>query len=168
MTYDTNVVLTITFFFSVNENIRIMQMSAGVDISMAVTTTGDVFAWGKTDGGRNGLGMSSGIVTVPRRVVMLCSSGESVKAVDVDCGYVHSIVVALNGTIHVCGYVGIDGEEDGASEETNAGKPLQVPNFNIWHRLAAPTAQVKSQERWKKYGKYELKGRSKMLGEMER
>lgn len=151
-----------------NENIRIMQMSAGVDISMAVMTTGDVFAWGKTDGGRNGLGMSNGIVTVPRRVVLPCSNGESVKAVDVDCGYVHSIIVALDGTIHVCGYVGIDGEDDGASEEADAGKPLQVPDFNIWHRLAAPRAHVKSQERWKKYGKYELKGRSKMLGEMDR
>jgi alpha-tubulin suppressor-like RCC1 family protein len=151
------------FFYAVNEDIKIMQMSAGVDISMAVTTTGDVFAWGKTDGGRNGLGMSNGIVSVPRRVVIPCSSGESVKAVDVDCGYVHSIIVALNGTIHVCGGVGIDGEDDGGSEDADKGKPLEVPNFNIWHRLAEPKADVKVEERWKKYGKYELKGRSKML-----
>lgn len=42
---------------------------------------------------------------------------------------------------------------------------MQVPNFNIWHRLAEPKAHVVKAERWKKYGKYELKGRSKMLTE---
>ena len=153
-----------------NEDVKIMQMSAGVDISMAVSTTGDVYAWGKTDGGRNGLGMSSGFVTVPRRVFVKSSTGEHVKAVDVDCGYVHSIIVALNGTIHICGGVGIDGADDGQKEgtEAEAGRPIQVPDFNIWHRLPEPKEQKAKAERWKKYGKYELKGRSKMLGETEK
>ena len=87
------------------------------------------------------------------------------KAVDVHCGYVHSSIVALNGSIHVCGGVGIDGEDDRGSEEADKGKPLKVPNFNIWHRLAEPKADVKVDERWKKYSKYELKGRSKMHDE---
>jgi len=151
----------------VNEGVKIMQMSAGVDISMAVSTTGDVYSWGKTEGGRNGLGMASGIVTIPRHVALRSSTGESLKAVDVDCGYVHSIIVALNGTIHVCGGVGIDGEADGQKEttEAEAGRPVQVPDFNIWHRLPEPKVQQAKAERWKKYGKYELKGRSQMLGE---
>jgi alpha-tubulin suppressor-like RCC1 family protein len=33
-----------------------MQISAGVDMSMAVSTAGKVFSWGKADGGRIGVG----------------------------------------------------------------------------------------------------------------
>jgi hypothetical protein len=85
--------------------------------------------------------------------------GEEVKAVDVECGYVHSMVVSLNGTIHQCGDVGLDGQADGARI---SGDPEQVEDFNIWHRIPEPKEQVKT-EKWKKYGKYEVKGRQKML-----
>jgi hypothetical protein len=37
-------------------------------------------------------------------------------------------------------------------------------NFNIWHRIPEPKDEVKK-ERWKKLGKYEVKGRTKMLSE---
>lgn len=156
----------------VNESVKIMQMSAGVDMSMAVSTTGDVYSWGKTAGGRNGLGMASGTVTIPRKVVLQSpSTGDVVKAVDVDCGYVHSAIVALDGTFYICGGVGIDGEADGQEEvpsEVDAGRPRRVPDFNIWHRLPEPKIQQAKAERWKKYGKYELKGRSAMLGEAKK
>ena len=33
---------------------QVIQMSAGVDMSMAVTSSGQVFSWGKTKGGRIG------------------------------------------------------------------------------------------------------------------
>jgi alpha-tubulin suppressor-like RCC1 family protein len=188
-----------------DDNIKIHQMSAGVDISMAVTTCGDVYSWGKMDGGRIGLGLSKNNVTIPRRVVLSNNTPNSTgqvrshflsqKAVDVECGYVHSIIVGLNGTIHLCGGVGVDGEADGQSQQeeqptlqksyndddldkngnsaTNgntttttattvntAGRPVQVPDLNIWHRLPEPTEFIK-REKWKKLGKYEVKGRSK-------
>jgi alpha-tubulin suppressor-like RCC1 family protein len=143
-----------------DENIRIMQFSAGVDMSMAVSTKGDVYAFGKTDGGRIGLGLQQARVTIPRKVPLSCG-GKPVKAVDVECGYVHSVVVGLNGTIHVCGGVGVEGEADG---QNGSGFPEQEPDFNIWHRIREPKEQVKT-ERWKKYGKYEVKGRQKMLTE---
>jgi len=155
----------------VNNNIKIMQMSAGVDMSMVVTTTGDVYSWGKADSGRLGHRVS-GIIQTPRHVILSDSTGEKLKAIDVDCGYVHSIIVALNGTIHQCGGVGIDGKADGQQEgelvETDRGKPVEVPNFNICHKVPEPQAKVIKQERWKKYGTYELKGRSKMLSEKAR
>lgn len=99
-----------------------MQMSAGVDISMAVSTTGDVYAWGKTDGGRIGLA-GTGAVSIPRRV-FACSpdDGVPIKAVDVDCGYVHSLIVGLNGTIHMCGGVGVNGADDGQQKEQEVSK----------------------------------------------
>jgi alpha-tubulin suppressor-like RCC1 family protein len=87
----------------VDYNIRIMQISAGVDMSMAVDTKGNVYAWGKTDGGRIGLGMSKLQVTLPRRVSVTNPEGAPVKCVDVECGYVHSVIVGLDGTLHMCG-----------------------------------------------------------------
>jgi alpha-tubulin suppressor-like RCC1 family protein len=136
-----------------------MTMSAGVDMSMAVTTTGEVYAWGKTDGGRLGLGYEVKRVRIPKRVEQITSDGKPIKAVDVDCGYVHSIVVGLNGTIHVTGSVGINDQNDG---ETGFGIPSQVDDFNIWHRIPEPKETVKT-ERWQKYGTYKVQGRRKML-----
>jgi alpha-tubulin suppressor-like RCC1 family protein len=141
-----------------DSNIKIMQFSAGVDMSMAVSAKGDVYSFGKTDGGRIGLGLQQSRITTPQKVPITCC-GMAIKAVDVECGYVHSVVVGLNGTIHVCGGVGVEGEADG---QHGLGIPDQIPNFNIWHRLKEPKEQVNT-ERWKKYGKYEVKGRQKMM-----
>jgi len=78
--------------------------------------------------------------------------------------------VGLDGTLYEAGGVGVDGEADGQRSsdspgETNAGKPRQVADFNIWHRVPEPKETLTKQERWKKFGKYEVKGRSKMMNE---
>lgn len=141
------------------QNIKVIQMSAGVDMSMAVSTNGTVYAWGKTDQGRIGLGLKSHRITMPRQVRMK-SGDQVVKAVDVECGYVHSMIVGLDGTIYQCGSVGLDGQADGLN---SSGEPTQVSDFNIWHRVPEPKERIKTGERWKKYGKYEVKGRQKMM-----
>lgn len=149
---------------------KIMQISAGVDLSMAVSTDGCVYSWGKADGGRLGLPKTRGIVNTPRVVQVETKAGNQIKAIDVECGYVHSLIIGLDGTLHQCGGVGIDGAEDGQQEEVdemNLGKPVQIKDFNIWHRMPEPKAAVKQKERWKKYGKYELQGRSKMMANRE-
>ena len=170
-----------------DERIRILQMSAGVDISMAVTTKGDTYAWGKTEGGRIGLGLRANEVTIPRKVEVSYPDGRPFKAVDIECGYVHSIIVGLDGTIHMCGGVGVEGEADGQAAQSSQeeerrgigglfrreqdeedgnprrGLPLPVEYFNIWHRLPEPKEEVAKKEKWKKYGKYEVRGRSRMM-----
>jgi alpha-tubulin suppressor-like RCC1 family protein len=150
------------------DHVRIRQMSAGVDISMAVSTTGTVYSWGKADGGRIGLGLARTEVLLPRKVSVLSTEGAPVKAVDVECGYVHSLIVGLDGTLHMCGSVGIEGEADGIQQKgddpIDAGRSSQISNFDIWHRIPEPKEQVKK-ERWKKFGKYEVKGRTKMMSE---
>lgn len=152
--------MRITYFDT--EKIKIMQMSAGVDVSMAVSTTGDVYAWGKTDGGRIGLGLKNLRVLLPRQV-KLGPGVESIKAVDVECGYVHSLIVGLNGTVYQCGDVGLDGTADSAK---SVGEPTLVDGFNIWHRVPEPKEFVKvNTGRWKKYGQYEIKGRQKMMSD---
>jgi alpha-tubulin suppressor-like RCC1 family protein len=145
---------------------RITQMSAGVDMSMAVDNQGQVYAWGKMDGGRIGLGLERKSVTIPRQVPVSSVDGESIKAIDVECGYVHSLIVGIDGSIHLCGGVGIEGADDGQVEDNSmdatVGKPRQVPNLNIWQRVIEAKEAVKK-ERWSKYGKYTVKGRTKML-----
>lgn len=137
-------------------DIQVMQMSAGVDISMAVTTSGDVFSWGKSNGGRIGLTDLSKNVEIPRKVVLpeTCS-----KAVDVECGYVHSLIAAVDGAVYQCGAVGTDGADDGITDKLSDGRPCLLRDFNIWHRVAEPKQLIAKTERWKKYGTYEVKGR---------
>jgi hypothetical protein len=47
---------------------------------------------------------------------------------------------------------------------TTVGRPRQVADFNIWHRVPEQKEHVKK-EKWKKLGKYEVKGRAKMMTE---
>ena len=116
-----------------NQKLRIMRISAGVDISMAVATTGETYSWGAMKGGRIGLGLASNHVSLPRRVSILSETGSPLKAVDVDCGYVHSLIVAVNGTVHLCGGVGTEGDSDGQAEEgTNIGVEFELQETNIW------------------------------------
>lgn len=140
-------------------------MSAGVDISMAVSTEGDIYAWGKATDGRIGLGMEPKSITLPRRIEF---EDKGFKAVDVECAYVHSMIVGLDGSVYQCGGVGIDGELDGqqglSNDEDQLGIPVLLSGYNIWHRVAEPKDKVVKQE-WKKYGKYELKGRRQMMNE---
>ncbi|KAL7545158.1 hypothetical protein ACHAWF_008513, partial [Thalassiosira exigua] len=147
-----------------NIGVRIHQMSAGVDISMAVSVDGTVYAWGKATGGRLGLGIENKNITIPRKVEL----DEGFKAVDVECGYVHSLIVGLDGSVYQNGGVGTDGKEDGQQDmdsgETQLGKPAILSGKNIWHRIKEPKEMIKK-EAWTKYGKYELKGRSKMMND---
>ena len=149
-----------------DDNVHIRQLSAGVDVSMAVSTTGDVYAWGKPDGGRIGLGLIHGEVTHPRRVPVLDANGNPLPTVEVACAYVHSLIVAVDGTVHLCGNVGIEGQPDTQREEDarkHGGKATMINDFNIWHRLDEPKQNQSKPKVYKKYGKYEIKGRSKML-----
>ena len=120
-------------------NVRIMQMSAGVDMSMAVTTKGDVYGWGKADHGRIGVGLENSNVHAPTKV-SIRDGEQTIKAVDVDCGYNQSIVVGLNGTVHVCG--GVDDMDNGNESE---GLPRQINDFNIWHRVPEPRETAKEE-----------------------
>jgi hypothetical protein len=48
---------------------------------------------------------------------------------------------------------------------STVGRPRQVADFNIWHRIPEPKEYVGKKEKWKKLGKYEVKGRVKMMTE---
>lgn len=144
-----------------DSNIKVAQMSAGVDMSMAVTNCGNVYSFGKNNRGSLGLGIESSRFNVPTEVHVETKE-KSMKAVDVECGYVHSVIIGLSGTIYRCGSVGINGAADGGE---CSGEAEQEIDFNIWHRNEEPKelAVSSTKERWKKFGKYEIKGRQKMM-----
>jgi len=161
--------LPMKVIFFANKGIKIMQISAGVDTTMVVSTMGEVWAFGNTKNGCIGLQSKNNYVFTPHRVDIKNESGAIVKAVDVEAGYVHSMIVNLDGSVYMCGVLDLD-EMDGPGPEdsiTTGSKmfPCQVPNFNIWHRLPEPKDEKKKAKKWVKYGKYELKGRSSMMAE---
>jgi hypothetical protein len=169
---DTNSYMVSVLFFhiSVENGIKIMQISVGVDISMAVSTTGDVYGWGCTKDGRSGVkNIGSDFVSVPHKIEIKSPGGDIVKAVDVEAGFLHSMIVGLDGTLHTCSSVETDEDDSspGENELLTPGSethPCQMPNFNIWHRVPEPKEEKQS-VKWKKYGKYELKGRSSAMAE---
>ena len=85
---------------------------------MVVSTTGDVYSWGRSAGGRIGLKNYDDMVSRPKKASVKNANNENVKAVDVECGYVHSMIIGCDGSLYMCGGVGVDGEEDGQNAST--------------------------------------------------
>jgi E3 ubiquitin-protein ligase HERC2 len=127
--------------------VSVHQMSAGVDISMAVSTEGIVYAWGKAADGRLGLGIGNRSIKIPHPVEF---ADINFKAVDVECGYVHSLIVGLDGSVWQCGGVGTDGKEDGQQDlhsvHGKLGHPEILLGYNVWHRIAEPKEEIVKQK----------------------
>ncbi|GMH73764.1 hypothetical protein TL16_g06276, partial [Triparma laevis f. inornata] len=137
---------------------KVTSLSAGVDISMVVVDDGGVFSWGRTKNGRNGLGMQESNVAIPRQVQLGEHSG---LAVSVEAAYVHSLIVLCTGQTLICGGVGINDSVDGA-DAGDDGLPRLIQDdgtINCWQR-GKEIIEIKKVEKWKKYGKYETKGRA--------
>jgi alpha-tubulin suppressor-like RCC1 family protein len=77
---------------------------------MAVSSEGEVYAWGKSSKGQIGIDSGGNEVFTPRKVNLKDDHGEAIRAVDVECGYEHSLVIALDGTVHFCGRLTKDEE----------------------------------------------------------
>jgi E3 ubiquitin-protein ligase HERC2 len=147
----------------------VINISAGVDTSMCVTEKGEVFAWGRTKNGRIGLGMSEGNITQPRRLYL--SPEYEGRALCVETGYVHSLIVVATGETLICGGVGVNDDVDGAAKGDD-GKPRLIEAqeerlVNIWQRQNEILVK-KEEVKWEKYGKYETKGRRAMMEEAKR
>merc|ERR1719245_374526 len=125
---------------------------------MAVSNCGELYAWGLSSEGRLGLSTSKYNIRIPSKVPF------SGKVIDVECGFIHSVIVSLDGTISLCGGRKKRDDED----EVNSGHPVQLPNFNIWHRTLKvhPSDHFKSKKSNNKCV-YEVKRRSRMMEEVE-
>jgi alpha-tubulin suppressor-like RCC1 family protein len=82
------------------------KISAGLQHGVALTESGQIFSWGKTDKGRLGFAFDERkeIGSPPKEVFLLHStSGEPIRAVDVSAGFAHSAAVTEDGGIYVWG-----------------------------------------------------------------
>lgn len=75
----------------------IAKVACGLYHTVAVTTSGEVYAFGKNDYGQLGLGHARN-VKVPTLVKIAISDSDE-KIVDVSCGYYHTVVVTERGKL---------------------------------------------------------------------
>ncbi|XP_012057883.1 PREDICTED: X-linked retinitis pigmentosa GTPase regulator [Atta cephalotes] len=76
---------------------RIVQLAAGSHHSMALTSDGEVVAWGSNLEGQLGLSEISGLVYKPMKIPI----PEPVK--EISAGYYHSVFLTESGLIYICG-----------------------------------------------------------------
>ena len=72
----------------------VIQISAGRDHVLAVTSSGQLLGFGSTDSGKLGCGVSSNLLDAPR--VLL---GKDAKIIRAEAGHEHSIVVTADGRV---------------------------------------------------------------------
>ncbi|GJP30282.1 hypothetical protein CLOM_g446 [Closterium sp. NIES-68] len=99
----------------------VVDITAGGWHSMAVTRSGQVWAWGRGEHGRMGFGEDKTIKAVPTVVSLL--AGETV--VQASCGGTHSLVVTLDGRIFTFGRV--DDGRLGPAGSVTTGDLVRVP-----------------------------------------
>ncbi|XP_034945617.1 X-linked retinitis pigmentosa GTPase regulator [Chelonus insularis] len=76
---------------------KILQVAAGSHHSLALTSDGEVLAWGSNLEGQLGLPGTSGLVNIPTKVQL----PEPVK--QISAGYYHSAFLTESGAVYVCG-----------------------------------------------------------------
>ncbi|XP_018046715.1 PREDICTED: X-linked retinitis pigmentosa GTPase regulator [Atta colombica] len=76
---------------------RIVQLAAGSHHSMALTSDGEVVAWGSNLEGQLGLSEISGLIYKPMKIPI----SEPVK--EISAGYYHSVFLTESGLIYICG-----------------------------------------------------------------
>uniref|UniRef100_G3TZ49 X-linked retinitis pigmentosa GTPase regulator n=1 Tax=Loxodonta africana TaxID=9785 RepID=G3TZ49_LOXAF len=96
----------ISFFTSRH---KIKQLSAGANISAALTEDGELFMWGDNSEGQIGLNSISNVY-VPRQVTV----GKPISWIS--CGYYHSAFVTMEGKLYTfgepeCGKLGLPSEQ---------------------------------------------------------
>ena len=80
--------------------------------SVAITTDGIAFGWGRNETGQLGLGYTSAVVPLPTQLSIPCEEGE-ITFVAAGVGKYHTILVGSNGIAYasggnVCGQLGIN------------------------------------------------------------
>ncbi|CAI5946120.1 unnamed protein product [Closterium sp. NIES-64] len=100
---------------------HVVDITAGGWHSMAVSRSGQVWAWGRGEHGRMGFGEDKTIKAVPTVVTLL--AGETV--VQASCGGTHSLVVTLDGRMFTFGRV--DDGRLGPAGSVTTGDLVRVP-----------------------------------------
>ncbi|EGZ23431.1 hypothetical protein PHYSODRAFT_258036 [Phytophthora sojae] len=82
---------------------RISNVVCGWNFTAALDRQGNIFTWGKTGEGQCGLGYVDKDQVVPRCVEKLREVAAGSAAVDVACGYTHTVVLTASGELYSWG-----------------------------------------------------------------
>jgi len=111
---------------------KVTSVAAGAGQSLAVTSTGAVFAWGLNNEGQLGNG-GTGSSSVPVKVSL--PAGTKVTAVA--AGALHSLALTSSGTVFAWGY-NADGElGDGSKSNSDVPVKVKLPTGTRVTRIAA-------------------------------
>lgn len=98
-----------------------VDIAAGGWHSMALTPNGEVYAWGRGEHGRLGLGDDKSSKMVPQKVEHL--AGETI--IQVSCGGTHSVALSIDGSMFSFGRA--DHGRLGYDGSVTTGHPIEVP-----------------------------------------
>lgn len=99
--------------FGKNTKIAYIATSPTSCHSIAITTTGQAYGWGRNETGQLGLGYSSPLVPIPTLITVEDPNSNSLKFVGAGVGKYHTLLVGSNGKVYasggnVCGQLGIN------------------------------------------------------------
>ncbi|MCL2293673.1 MAG: hypothetical protein FWC36_02240, partial [Spirochaetes bacterium] len=118
-----NVTITVTSVWK--------MVSAGWFHSLAVTTCGQLWAWGSNEYGRTGLNTDTGLTLVPTRV------GTASNWASVSAGWWHSHAVTTCGQLWAWGWNGAGATGLGIGTTTATTTPTRVGTASNWAQVSA-------------------------------
>lgn len=82
-----------------------LKVEAGLQHGVALSTSGEVFTWGKTDKGRLGVPFNSKAEfgLEPSRVSLKDINGKGLHATDICAGFAHTAAIAEDGAVYLWG-----------------------------------------------------------------
>ena len=87
-----------------NKNVHVEKIACGNDHSLALTSIGKVYAWGRNNRGQLGIGMEAQVGS-PELIVGLSQSVVS----DIACGDQHSVAICEPGSVYSWGEGAVSG-----------------------------------------------------------
>lgn len=128
--------------------------------SIAITTDGKAYGWGRNENGQLGLGHSSAVVPLP--TLLSVGDDTTLKFVGAGVGKTHTILVASNGIAYasggnICGQLGINnagtkeinkfrkcvvmgqitGDDDEGDDETESGGHVKIVQVSCGENISA-------------------------------
>ena len=105
-------------------------MSAcGLDYTVVLSESGEVFSFGDNEYGQLGAGTEPGTLPAkdPEDEVVVCKVSAVLRAIKVVCGTFHSLLLSEKGC--VCSWGRGDGGQLGHGDTLHLGKPLSKPKY---------------------------------------
>jgi hypothetical protein len=106
---------------------NIIDICCGTSHSMALTSSGDIYAWGSNKYGQIGDGSDINCQPIPKK--MKYSENEKFKAIT--CGCFHSMALTEDGRVFSCGHNLCGQLGDGAFKNSNHLKPIKMNDILI-------------------------------------